>query len=250
MANKTSGKPDVSKARLAALKKLGLMRDVSARGNLSASEKKKIAGQWKKYHTVANAPAGEFKTQDVSDFFPGQIKAVERAGITVINGKAYIRSDNYESTKIVKKKYKTGPGTHETILGIERKSDKRKSSFEIIGTPTEIAQWRERLVRDYAAGNLKEGQFVALQAFDNSPMARSNTISLDSIMRYEAQIQYHGDAETVRKGLHLVIITVKELKDLAANERTHQQKNAVARKRRKNESKTGTKKLTGRIRRK
>lgn len=250
MTSKKPAKQAVSNARLVALQKLGLMRDVSAKAELTASQKKKVAAQFKKYHDIANAPKGTYKAQDVSGFFPGQIKAIEKSGVQVINGKAYIRKDNYDSAKIVKRKYKTGPGTHETIIGIERKSGKRKTEFEIVGSPVEIAAWRERLVRDYEAGNLKDGQFVALKAFDNSPMARSNTISLDSIFKYESQIKYHGNPDDVRKGLRLVIITVKELRDLAANEKSRRQVNASKYQRKKKEMQTGTRKLSGRVKRK
>jgi hypothetical protein len=249
MASKKASKPDVNKARLVALQKLGLMRDVKA-SDLSSSQKKAITRDFKKYHDIANAPKGTYKAQDVSDFFPGQIKAIQKSGVTVINGKAYIRADNYDSAKIVKRKYKTGPGMHETIIGIERKSGKRKTEFEIVGSPVEIAAWRERLVRDYEAGNLKDGQFVALKAFDNSPMARSNTISLDSIFKYESNIQYHGNPDEVRKGLRLVIISVKELRDMDANAKSRRKQNADKYQRKKKEMKTQTRKLTGRVRRK
>lgn len=250
MASKKPAKQAVSNARLVALQKLGLMRDVSAKGELTSSQKKKVASQFKKYHDVANAPKGEYKAQDVSGFFPGQIKAIEKSGIRVINGKAYVKQQGYESVKIVKKKYKTGPGTHETIIGVDYKTDKRKSAFHIIGTPTHIAEWRERAVRDYAAGNLKDGQFVAWQAYDNSPMARSNTISLDSLFKYESQIKYHGNPDEVRDHLRLVIITVKELKDFDANAKTRKQQNASKYQRKKKEMATQTRKLTGRVRRK
>jgi hypothetical protein len=250
MTSKKPAKQAVSNARLVALQKLGLMRDVSAKAELSASQKKKVAAQFKKYHDVANAPKGTYKAQDVSGFFPGQIKAIEKSGITVINGKAYVRQQGYESVKIVKKKYKTGPGMHSTIIGVDYKTDKRKSAFHIIGTPVEIADWRERAARDYYAGNLKDGQFVAWQAYDNSPMARSNTISLDSLFKYESQIKYHGNPDDVRDHMRLVIITVKELKDFDANSKTRRQQNAARYQRKKNEMKTGTRKLTGRIKRK
>lgn len=250
MTSKKPAKQAVSNARLAALQKLGLMRNVSAKAELTASQKKAVARDFKKYHDIANAPKGTYKAQDVSGFFPGQIKAIRKSGIQVINGKAYIRADNYDTVKIVKKKYKTGPGMHDTIIGIERKSGKRKTEFEIVGSPVEIAAWRERLVRDYAAGNLKDGQYVALKAFDNSPMARSNTISLDSIFKYESNIQYHGNPDDVRAGLRLVIITVKELRDLDANAKSRKQQNAGKYQRKKKEMQTQTRKLTGRVKRK
>jgi hypothetical protein len=249
MASTKTSKPDVNKARLAALQKLGLMRDVKASA-LSSSQKKAITRDFKKYHDIANAPKGTYKAQDVSDFFPGQIKEIQKSGITVINGKAYVRQQGYESVRIVKKKYKTGPGTHDTIIGVDYKTNKRKSAFHIIGSPVQMASWRERAVRDYAAGNLKEGQFVAWQAYDNSPMARSNTISLDSLFKYESEIKYHGNADEVRDHMRLVIITVKELRDMDANAKSRKQQNADRYQRKKNEKKTQTRKLTGRVRRK
>lgn len=250
MASKKPAKQAVSNARLVALQKLGLMRDVSAKADLTASQKKKVANEFKKYHEVANAPKGEYKAQNVSDFFPGQIKELEKAGIKVINGKAYVKQHGYESVKIVKRKYKTGPGTHETIIGVDYKTDKRKSAFHIIGSPVQVANWRERAVRDFAAGNMKDGQFVAWQAYDNSPMMRSNTISLDSLFKYESQIKYHGNPEEVQDHLRLVIITVKELRDFKANEKSRKQQNASKYQRKKKEMKTQTRKLTGRVRRK
>lgn len=250
MTSKKTAPLSVSNARLVALQKLGLMRDVSAKANLTSSQKRKVADLTKKYHEVATAPKGTYKVQDVSGFFPGQVKALERDGVTVINGKAYVRKDNYQDVRIVKKKFATGPGTHETIIGIERKTDKRKKTFEFIGSPIEQAEWRERLVREYAAGNLKDGQFVALQAYDNSPMARSNTISIESIFKYESQIKYHDDPDKVRRGLKLVIVTVKDFESFSANEKTRKQKGSEKYQRGKKAKQLQVKKLTGRVKRK
>jgi hypothetical protein len=248
MATKKSAPADASKARLAALKKIGLLPNVSARGKLDDAEKRKVRDAWKKYHTIAEAPKGEFKKQDVSDFFPGQIKAIQKAGVAVINGQAFIRTENYKSVKIVKEKYKSGSET-KYILGVERKTDDRKKEFEVLGSPVEIAAWRERLVRDFEAGRMKDGQYVALKAFDNSPMARSNTVSLQTIFNYESKIQYHDDPDKVRAGLRLVVITVKDLKDFDANTKSAKQKGKDKYHKRKIQKKTQTKKLTGRVQR-
>lgn len=247
MVTKKSAKVDVSKARLSALKKIGLLPNVSARGNLDASTKKKIATQWKKYHDIANAPKDEFHRQDVSDFFPGQIKSIQASGITVINGKAYVRKEGMKTAKIVKVKYSGEAGR---VLMVERKYNDRKTEREIIGTPVEIAAWRERLVRDYAAGKMKEGDYVGLKAFDNATMARSIGIDLNTIFKYEAQIDYHGKPDEVRKGLRLVVISIKDQKALSENERTSQenQRRKSQVKRKKNQ--TATRKITTRARRK
>jgi hypothetical protein len=251
MATKSAGKPDVSKARLAALKKLGLLKDVSARGTLSAAQKKSINAQFKKHHAIADAPKGTYRTQDVSSFSPGVIKSIQQSGISVINGKAFIRTENYKTAKIVRKKYKDSTGGTAYLTGVERESaNGRKQTFTIIGSRLEQAQWAERAARDFEAGHLKDGQFVAWQAFDNSPMARSNTITLDSLYKYESQIKYHDNPDKVRDGLKVVFITVKDLSDFDANTKSRKQVNAEKYQRKKKEKKTQTKKLTGRVKRK
>jgi hypothetical protein len=251
MATKSAGKPDVSKARLAALKKLGLLKDVSARGTLSAAQKKSINAQFKKHHAIADAPKGTYHKQDVSQLSPGVRKSLEKSGVSIINGTAFVRTENYKSVKIVRKKYKDSTGAVAYMTGIERETaNGRKKSFTIIGSRLEQAQWAERLTRDWEAAHLKEGQFVALQAFDNSPMMRSNTITLDSLLKYESQIKYHDNAEKVREGLKVVVISVKDLSDFDANTKSRKQVNAEKYQRKKKEKKTQTKKLTGRVKRK
>lgn len=248
MVTKKSAPADVSKARLAALKKIGLLPNVSARGKLDANDKRKVREAWKKHHVVAEARPGTFKKQSLSDFFPGQIAEIKKSGIDVINGNAYVRTDNYKSVKIERRKYKID-GETKYIIGVERKYDERKKEFEIIGSPVQMAAWQERLVRDFEAGKMKEGEYVALKAFDNSTMARSHTISLQGLFNYESKIKYNDNPEKVRAGIRVVVITVKEMKDLNANEKSQKQKEKEKYHKRKTQKKTQTKKLTGRVKR-
>jgi hypothetical protein len=81
-------------------------------------------------------------------------------------------------------------------------------------------------------------------------MARSNTITLDSLYKYESQIKYHDNPDKVRDGLKVVFITVKDLSDFDANTKSRKQVNAEKYQRKKKEKKTQTKKLTGRVKRK
>lgn len=249
MATSKSAKVDVSKARLLALKKVGLLTDVSARGTLTDAQKKKVRTAWTKNHAIATAAPGTFKTQDVSDFFPGQIKAIQKSGIHVVNGKAFIRTDGYKSAKIVKEKYKSDGETH-YILGVRRHTDKRKSQLDIIGSPTEMAEWRERLLRDYEAGKFKEGQYLSLRAFDNAPMSRLNAVTMQTVFNYESRINYHDNPDKVREGIRLVIIDIKVPGSHDINTKDRKQKRKESRVRAKNEKKTGTRKLSGRVQRK
>jgi hypothetical protein len=112
-----------------------------------------------------------------------------------------------------------------------------------------MAAWQERMIRDFEAGKMKEGDYVALKAFDNSTMARSHTLTLQSLFNYESQIKYNDNPDKVRAGIRVVLISVKELKDLNANEKSKKQKEKEKYHKRKTQKKTATKKLTGRVQR-
>jgi hypothetical protein len=216
---------DVNKARLAALKRLGILKDIPSRGNLSDAQKKKVRQEFKKFHAVANASPGEFQKIDITRLSESDKKELKNSGYLIANNKAFIPKQGYDKASI-KQVWKRNPetGYQEKTLQITRKKGDRKVETEYIGKPLEKLEWRERLVREYQAGNFKEGEFIGVKLFDNGKFEREIVLSLDVLFRYLETVKWHDrDTQKLYDNLHLVKIAVKDFRDIGANEKSRKQ---------------------------
>ena len=230
-------KPDISKARLLALKQVGILKDVSARGKLTDSQKATVRKNWKKYHEIVTAPKGAYVKKDVSYYTNKEKKALAASGYKIIEGKVFIdkqgndsvslkRTSNYDE-KSGKKKAKAD----EFIVVVRKKGD-RKEETEFIGTSLQKEKWRENLLAQYEAGDFKKGDYIGIKIGDGGIFRRRMYGSISDLFAY-AEYDFdpkdggkHGDKDFLLNKMHLVKMSVKDYRDLAATEKTKKQKNA------------------------
>lgn len=211
-------KPDANRARLAALKKLGLLKSIPARGELSDAQKKKIRTEFKKYHDIANAAPGQYKVQSAKALSDSDKKKLKDSGYKIVADKVYLPTQGYDSASIKQvwvRNKKTG--LKEKTLVVTRKKGDRKIEQEYIGKPIEKMQWRDRLLDEYQAGKFKDGDYVGVKLFDNGRFERQTVMSIDVLFRYlEDKKNWHDrDEQKLYDNLHLVKITVHRFSDLA-----------------------------------
>jgi hypothetical protein len=233
----TAKKPDINKARLLALKNVGVLSNISARGKLTDSQKATVRKNWKKYSEIVTAPKGSYVKKDVSYYTNKEKKALVASGYKIIDGKVFIdkqgsdtvsvkRTSNYDD-KTGKKKAKAD----EFIMVVRKKGD-RKEEAEFIGTSLQKEKWRENLLAQYEAGDFKKGDYIGIKIGDNGIFRRRMYGSISELFAY-AEYDFepkdggvHGDKDFLLNKMHLVKMSVKDYRDLAATEKTKKQKNA------------------------
>lgn len=234
MAKKKAASADVSHARLKALKSIGLMTDIDSRRTLTDAQKKRIREATRKNHSLLTAEKGDYEVQTVKyEYSTAQKKAMASAGIKLIGNKAYIPKQGYKGATLTAETVWID-GKPKTIPIIRRTYGDRKTADEFLMSPTDKAAWAERINSEYNALELKQGQYFAAKTYDNRPIARSFT-TIGDFFAYEAQMHLsdNTDREKLRDNLHLVRITVREMRDLEIGHRDQAEKRTANRKRSK-----------------
>jgi hypothetical protein len=251
-SKKPAAKPDVNKARLQALKKLGLMSGVDSRKALTDSQKKKVRTEWKKYHAVANADKGEWTKRDISKLTTSDKKKLADSGYLIAGDKAFIPNQGYDTASIRQqwtKDKKTGKW--EKRLEVVRKKGDRKEEIEYIGKPLDKLEWRDRLLKEYEQGKFKENDYIAVKVFDNGVFEREIVTNINTLFRYISNVSWHDkDKEKMLDNLHIVKISVKDFRDITANQKTRKEENHTRYIRKKKSKATKTKSLVGKVNRK
>jgi hypothetical protein len=238
---------DVNKARLAALKKLGVLKSVPLKGKLSDTQKSKIRKEFKKFHAVANAAPGDFKVQSIKALSKSDRDKLKQSGYLMANDKIFIPTQGYDKASIKQiwvRNKKTG--YQEKTLVVTRK-DKlgRKEEEEYIGKPNEKLEWRDRLVKEYQDGKFKDGEFIGVKLFDNGKFEREIVLSLEVLFRYLEHVNWHDrDKNKLHDNLHLVKIKVKDFRDIGVNDRSDKDKEHRKYLKKKSAKKTKTLRVT------
>lgn len=245
-------KDDPNKARLSALKKLGLMKDVDARKSLSDSTKKKIRNEWKKYHAIANAPKSEFYIKDVAHYENFEKKQLEKSGYAIINNKLYINKEGAKAVEITRSLSKYDKSKSKQVVSIEIKRYRngkgdRKYETEFVTTGTNKMTLRERFVQQYQDGKFKEGDYIGIKLYENGAFRRIADHNLDKIYRY-AEYEFEPndprtDKTKLQNDMRLVKLSYDHYSERAATERSKKDINKVRRTKSINSKKTATKKL-------
>ena len=231
----TTKKPDINKARLLALKKIGVLKDVSARKTLTDSQKATVRKNWKKYSEIVTAPKDTFVKKDVSFFDAREKKALEKSGYKIINNKVFIdkQGSDKASVKRISSRVKGVSDKrekYESYLVVERVKGDRKTEQEFIGSGLQKNNWRDNLLSQYQAGNFQKGDYIGIKIEDGGIFRRRMYQSIDDIFKYASDDFEPKDADTKKEYLlekmHLVKMSVKDYRDLAATEKTKKQKNA------------------------
>jgi len=256
MSNTTKKSLEQNKARLAALKKLGLAPSVKIprkkEETFSKSDRDKISKAWSKYSGIANADKGEFVKKNIKNYTENDRKKLKQSGYVVAGDNVFLPTHGYDSASIKTVWTKDKSGKHVKTLEVVRKAGNRKEETEYIGTRREKMEWRDRLISQYEQGKFKEGDYIGIKVFDNGIFEREIVTSLDKLFQYISQVAWHDrDAQKMLDNLHLVKISIKsgDIRDIAANNKTNKQVNHSNYIRKKNRKATGTKKLSGRVKR-
>ena len=225
----------MNKARLSALKTIGILKDVPARGKLTDSQKTTVRKNWKKYHEIVTAPKGAYVKKDISHYDAKEKKARANSGYKIINNKIFI--DKQGSDKATVKRISSrikNPGDkkekYESYVVVDREKSGRKIEREFIGTSLQKEGWRANLLSQYQAGEFKKGDYIGIKIGDNGIFQRRMYGSMDEIFAY-AEFDFDPkDAGTDKNSLlnkmHLVKMSVKDYRDLASTEKTKKQKNS------------------------
>lgn len=240
----SSKKKDINKARLTALKSLGVLKDIDARKSLTDNQKKKIRSEYKKYHDLITAPKESYVTKNISHFEKSEIKELRKSGYQIIGDKIYIDKQGYDAASI-KRKFIGG----RLVTAIERKKGERKTETEIIAKASDKLGLRDRLIREYEDGEFKKGDYIGVKLFENGTFKRAMYQSLDDVFKYlEDDFTPNSDTrDELLNHIHLVRLSVKDYRDLAANERTHKDRGRERYYRAKIRKQKG---LTGKVKRK
>lgn len=226
--------PEELKNRLKSLKTIGVLKDVSARGKLTDSQKAAVRKNWKKYQDIVSAEKGTFIKQDVSFFSGKEKKALESSGYKIIGGKAFIDKEGNKSAKIKRVgRYIENPITkkvkYEEFVVVDR-TDKtgRKTEREFAVNKTKAMTWRDKLVQQYEAGEFQKGDFIGVKIGESGMWRREIIHTMNELFKYIDQFEPTDPREDKEKLLHqirLVKLTVKDYRDLALTEKTKKEKN-------------------------
>lgn len=242
----TKKSTDVNKSRLAALKKLGILKSIPNKGNLTDSQKKQVRKEFKKFHVVANAAPGEYKKQSVKKLSDSDKKKLKDSGYLISGDTAFLPTQGYDSAS-VKQVWTRNPktGLQEKTLQITRKKGDRKTETEYIGKPLEKMEWRDRLISEYQAGKFKEGEFIGVKLFDNGKFEREIVMDINVLFKYLEHVNWHDrDTQKLYDNLHLVKIAVSDFRDIGANEKSRQTVDHNKYVKKKNSKKTKTLRVT------
>lgn len=228
-------KPDINKARLIALKSVGVLTDVSARGKLTDSQKATVRKNWKKYHEIVTAPKGSFVKKDISHYDSKEKKALAASGYKIINDKIFIDkqgSDKATVKRISSRIKKDGAKKehYETYLVVQREKSGRKIEQEFIGSGIQKEGWRNNLLSQYQAGDFQKGDYIGIKIGDGGIFQRRMYQSIDDIFKY-AEYDFDPkdpgeDKDFLLNKMHLVKMSVKDYRDLASTAKTKKEKNA------------------------
>lgn len=238
-----NGKVDI-KARLLALKKLGYLPNVSARGTPDATTRKRINDTFRKHGKLADAFAsGKYNRQSVANYLPGELAALKSAGVQVVDGKAYVPVQDGVSAKLVRRKEKIDGQLRKSVM-VERKMKNGEIETEYVGSPLDAYDRRNRFQRQYEELKLEKGEFFGVKTFENGRFKRAYFNSLSSFEKYEERaMNWHtGDRELVREHMHLVKLNTQDLAELERQSAEH--------KKAKNKARRSKSKSIGRARRK
>lgn len=248
----TTKKPDIAKARLLALKSIGILKDTSARGKLTDSQKKTIKKNWDKYHDVITAPKGVYTKKDVSHYDTKEKKALIASGYKIAGDKVFIPNEGYGSATIKRVSNLTTKGKGKFIVVERKTADGRKTETEYVGTALQKEGWRAKLLNQYEAGNFDKGDYIGVKIGNNGVFRRVMMQTIDDIFKYILDDFEPHDAGTDKEELQdkmiLVKMSVKSYRDLGANTQTKKQENQEKYQRQKKRSKLGvskSKKLVG-----
>lgn len=211
----SNGKVDV-KARLSALKKLGLLPNVSARGTLSTADRKKVNESFRKNGKLATAYADKkYSRQSVANYLPGEINALKSAGVQIVHGQAYVPLQDGVAVKLVRRKEKVNGQLKKSVV-VERKMSNGETEIEYVGSPLDQYDRRNRFKRAYDELKLKPGEFFGIKTFENGRFKRAYFNSFSSFEKYEERaMNWHtGDRELVREHMQLVKLNTQDLREL------------------------------------
>lgn len=93
---------DINKARLAALKKIGLLPNISGRKSLSESQKRTVRETYKKYEAVATAPKGTYSNVSAASLSQSQRRLLAEYGIPVIGNRAYVPNAGFQKAQLAR----------------------------------------------------------------------------------------------------------------------------------------------------
>jgi hypothetical protein len=93
---------DINKARLAALKKIGLLPNISNRGKLSEGQKRTVRETYKKYEAVASAPKGTYSNVSVAKLTKHQKEMLTEYGIPVVGNRAYVPVAGFQKVHLAR----------------------------------------------------------------------------------------------------------------------------------------------------
>lgn len=245
-ATKKASNVSVNHERLTALHRIGVLKDIDARKPLTDAQRKRVASTFGKLHQVANAPKGEYVRQSIKGYLKSDVDQMRKSGIVIHGETAYLSKQGYNSAHL-KETYKRGSdGVKRRTVEVVRKIGDKKIERELIAGSISKLEFRDRLLAEYAQGKFGPNDFIGIKAFDGSMFNRAILSNMNQVFAYENQMIYHNDRELVRDNLHLVRITVKDLADMDADQKTEKQKEKAKYQRRKQSRKTKPKQLSGR----
>jgi hypothetical protein len=247
-----SPKNDVNINRLKALKKLGILKEIKAptkNAPLTSNQKSKIRDTYKKLGVVINSPPENFQKIDLKKYQKRDVENLKKTGYIVYGDKAFIGKQGYDKVSITREYIKSKDGSFDRVFNIVRKTkDGRKIEEEMVGTPLEKMEWRDRLRKEFDLKKMKKGEFFGLKVFDNGIFERRIFTDFDDMMHYvgnDMRMHTPKDVDMIRDNLHVIKLTVKDYRDLALTEKTEKKKNRTAYFKKKN-----SKLMRGQIKRK
>jgi hypothetical protein len=214
-------------------------------GPLTDAKKRKLTKLGKEWGAIAANPK-DFKIISTKTLGPQSVAALKKTGYKELAGRLYIPLQGYEGAEIKREFKKTKDG-YKRVLTVERfrndpgTTTERKRAREIIGTPAEKLEWRDKLRAEYEELKFTDNDNIMVKVFDNSPMIKSEAWTLEKIFAYVERIRWDTSqmsAGDLRDNLHLVRVTVKDHNEASILKSTSQLR-SEQRRRTKNRQKLG-----------
>lgn len=213
-------KMSTAEARLSALKKLGILKEIKkpTKANpLTKTQEAKIRDVYKSVSAAANTPSN-FTKISLKNLQKTDIQNLKKSGYMVYGNTAFVGKQGYDKVSIKKDYVKTDDGLKRVVNIVRKTNNGRKIEEEIVASAGDKFNLRERLQEEYTLKRIKNGDYFGLKVFDNGFFERRIFTDFDSMMNYlEHDISVNTkdiSEDDFKNNIHIVKIKIKDISEM------------------------------------
>lgn len=197
---------NIANARLSALKKIGVLSDISNRGNLTDSQKARVREAYKEYEPVITAPKGTYSNVSANKLTASQINSLKEYGIPVVNGRAFVPTSGFQKATLRQTTVLAPGKSRNRFFRSPTSAVEITRKLEVSEGEKKFTKIERELISPIAAnsmearidemvrrlGPLKKGEHYAIKTKGNRVYRRGSAFSADSLKTYVFRVGASG----------------------------------------------------------